>query len=468
MIFKNLKNPNLTGKKIKFIKTDCYVFESLIDHCICIKNLKPETTEEELKNSFSSFGNVLSAYIVRSSKGKKLPFPFAKMFFTEVESAKEALKSNTLVIRDSRVIIEKFKVQETTAAPVKVPIGPQGTPITIQECHRTLFVSNANLFTSTHDIKEYFNKFGKVDRVRGTETDLLNVTNRRSFLIVFEDEKEYLQVQSVKKFVLGGRNLTVHPMRWSSNPDIVSHMVKVDGISNETTKEQLEEKFRNFGKIAQIEILSPKKKENSIAFIFYFDKNSVDKALKLNGSKLEGKIMCVAKKEVQIKGTQNSVYIRKPKSGAITKDDVKVALEEFGKINSVFEGKMSFAVNFIQEESAQKAIKKKTIEIAGISVQIQGSTKASEKDEKKPRTFQNNEKFGLKVSGFSKDTTKEDICNHFKECGKIVKLNIAGKSKIAFLEFATAEEQKVAFRLDKSELNGKTIHVNHIPSKKRA
>lgn len=458
---KSSAKKDLTGKKIKLIPTKWTIFNNLSSHIICVKGLTKKVTEDDLKEKFGEFGEILRVELVSLLKGVPMKFPFAYIFFKDQESASKAVENGSVEFEGVSADVQSFEVKSyETIKERQTKLEPQGKAVSMEECPRTLHVGNAGKFATHKEIEDLLSKYGKIDRVLSQIHTAQGKQSSKVFKVVFEDSEGYSNALKAKTLVFGKNKLSKTPIKWNTLPELNSHMVKVNGLPVKVTNELLEEKFKTFGTIANVELFKPKKRSNAVAFIFFESPTAARKSLALDGKAFEGVTLSVHQSRGN--NSNNSVFLKKPESGEVTQEAVEEAMSKFGQVKNVFAGLKNFAVTFVRDIDAAKVLNIKNIKINGIIVEVKGHQKENSK-----------KSLGVLVSGLSKDTTIKEVVEHFKECGDVVK-NYIGSSKrksgaknnFAYLEFSNLEGKTKALKLSKTLLSGKSIFVKN--SKPRA
>lgn len=462
IVIKNPATPNLTGKKIKLIPTKWTIFSSLSSHCVCVKGLTKNVSENDLKEKFEDFGEVLKIELVTAVKGQDLKFPFSYIFFKQVEDASKVVVTKSLEINNVKVDVEAFQARQKGGSDEKPePLEKQGPPVTIGECHKTLHISNAKKFVTCQQIEELMSKYGKVRKVLSQIQKSKGKPDAKFFKVVFEDKEGYANALKAKKLVLGKTTLHKNPIKWSSLPELMPHMVKVDGIPEKASKEDLEKALKSCGTIEHIELVKPKKRPTAVAFVFFKSVQSAKAAVKLDGTQLEGQALSINQRRSENKTADSTVFIKKPSSGDVTKDAVEKELTKFGTINRIHDGMKNYVITFKSKVDAAKALNMKVVKVAGVTLEMIG------------HQVESSNTSGVIVTGLAKKTTIDEVLEHFKECGNVVKkyINTSKRSSgalsaYAYLEFASQGEKTKALKLGRTKINGKLIFVNS--SKPRA
>lgn len=450
------KKPNVTARKVTLIPTKWSTFNSLGGHIVCVKGLTKNISEDDLKTKFQAFGEVLKVELTTKVKGNDLKFPFAYVFFKQVEDASKAVETGKLEINNVKVDVEAYKTKKEEAShekPEKIKRG--GKPITMDECTRTLYISNARKGTTRNDLAEIMTKYGEVDRVM-CRIHNAGKQNATFFQVVFADKEGFDNALKVGKLVLKKNILQKGPIRWNSLPELHPFMVKVDGLSAEAGKEDLESMFKTFGTIANIEIVKPKKRKTFIAFVFFKAGLSAQRAVSLDGTQFKGQTLSVRQKYSQAKNNSKAVFIRKPDSKEVSLEALRKELMKFGAIEKIHDGVRNFVITFEDETDTAKALDTKKVEVAGITLEMTAFKTASAG-------------LGVLVTGLPKGTELDQVVEHFeKSCGVVTRKYIGSSKRpsgargtYAYIEFKKQEDKFKALKLTKSKFNGKVIFVRN-------
>lgn len=475
-------------KRIKLVPAKWTFFHSVSNHCICVKGLTKNISEKDLKKTFKRFGEVLKIELVTKLRSKELTYPFAYIFFKNVEDASKVMVSAKVEINGVKVDVAAFKSNQQGKSNEKnEQLQKQGKSITIKECSRTLHVSvvqdngnqkgiinlcskpgkvdrivNTNLIfddkqnVNQKHIAKLFSECGKVDRVLYQIHKSDDKQNVKLFNVVFVDNEGYNKALNTENVLLDNYILNKSPLKWSSIPELYRYMVKIDGLPTEVKKEDLKSKFESCGSIVNIELLKLKKRPTSAANVFFKSPRSAKKAVSLDKTLFEGQTISVHQKRLDLKQSKTTVFIRKENSKNVTEDVIEKELEKFGSITKIHNGLKSFVVTFLDKAAAHKAIKTRVIKIAGATLQIIAH------QEKSMNTL------GVLVTGLAKGTELDQVLEHFRECGDIVrkymgssKRSSGARNTYAYLEFSSQQEKTKALKLSKSNLNGKIIFVGN-------
>lgn len=78
---------------------------------IYVGNLPPSTTNEVLKNFFSTFGKVKTAYINNAVKRPEGTFAFGFVTFEEEKTAKKMIELGFLFLDENKILLKEFRVK---------------------------------------------------------------------------------------------------------------------------------------------------------------------------------------------------------------------------------------------------------------------------------------------------------------------------------------------------------------------
>lgn len=118
---------------------------------IMVSNLDFNLTEDQLREIFSQFGDIVDIRLARNYKGKSKGMVFIE--FSCIKSVKEALKNDRMIIESRPAFINEYGKRH----------GLQYS--TSRENHK-LFISNLTANVTADQLRELFGKYGKLRDVR--------------------------------------------------------------------------------------------------------------------------------------------------------------------------------------------------------------------------------------------------------------------------------------------------------------
>lgn len=444
-------NPKLPDKNGKLIPAKWTSFTSAIsDRCVCIKGLTKNISEKDLRKKFKTYGKILNIDLISKKQNRDIKFPFAFIFFEQIESASKAVETAKIRINSINVDVQAFKANEQSNKMSE----KKSKPVTIDECSRTLHISNATSVVTTKDIHKLMSRYGKVNRVWHQIDESEHILYR----VVFENEEGYNTALKVKDLSIKNNPLTQSALKWRSLPELYSHMAKVDGLPKHVQKGNVRKMFKRVGSIVNIELMKPLRRSTAVAYVFFKSPQAARRAVSLlDGIEFEEQTVSVYQKHSVPKNCQNTVFIKKSKDGVLDKNVVEYAVaKKFGPITMFHEGLKNFVVTFENKCDAEKALKEKKVKVSAVFLDIISYQEKSVNS------------LGVLVTGLAKGTELNDVVAHFQNCGNIVKKYMGtskrssgARSIYAYLEFGSQKEKTKAMKLTKTKLNGKVIFVRN-------
>ncbi|KAL4217517.1 heteroproteinous nuclear ribonucleoprotein [Mactra antiquata] len=171
---------------------------------------------------------------------------------------------------------------------------------------RKLFIGGLCYDTTDDELKRYFEQFGDVEDcivMKETQTG----RSRGFGFVTFTESKMLEDCQASRPHVIDGRQVeTKRAMPRTSgnnqNEEVVKESVLklfVGGVSQATTSDTLEEKFKQFGIVKHVELMMDKVtgRHRGFAFITFEDSDSVDKAVLKKHLDIDGQLVEVKKAE---------------------------------------------------------------------------------------------------------------------------------------------------------------------------
>lgn len=222
---------------------------------IFIGGFEAGTTEDIIKQYFSSFGEVQSVRIVKTFLGYSRNYGF--VCFKEPGVADEVLEKKH-AISDREVDVRRVKK------------------------YRVVYVGGLPSHFTEKTIRDHFSRFGSVESVQFIDNTKIKSKSGFAF-ITFDDINDASKALALEKQEIEGYEVKVKP-RLTSDGDVEaevseSRKLKVEGLPFETTVEQLRDHFVEFGHLKGINLLINSKQKMCVGILLFESLEGVEKAL---------------------------------------------------------------------------------------------------------------------------------------------------------------------------------------------
>ena len=189
------------------------------------------TTDKDLKEYFSGFGDVEEAKIVDSKS-------YGFVTFKTPESVKEVLSKRLHSIAGWKINVDQ-------------PLRREDKNEITRRVKRTVNVYNVSPNTSDDELVRHFLRFGEVEKVLGRESD--NKNTRNQCMVVFKTElgADIATVEPVQEIATGGK-LYVTPILNNN----ISKTILLRDTPLDITLEVLQLYFEQFGQISSMDLTS--------------------------------------------------------------------------------------------------------------------------------------------------------------------------------------------------------------------
>jgi len=131
---------------------------------------------------------------------------------------------------------------------------------------RKIFVGGLSWETTVDDLREYFNKFGKVEDCT-LKTDLTTGRSRGFGFVMFESSADVDKVVAETSHTLHGRSIDPKRAKARGGKEPIKK-VFVGGLDPETPEDEIRKFFGQYGKIEEIDLPYDKNKQQRRAFCF--------------------------------------------------------------------------------------------------------------------------------------------------------------------------------------------------------
>ncbi|XP_037950574.1 DNA-binding protein modulo isoform X2 [Teleopsis dalmanni] len=269
---------------------------------------------------------------------------------------------------------------------------------------------------------------------------------------------EMKQVKKVKKDKTDKKGEKVQnvPSKHKGFEDSKDRTIYVKNISINTSEEQLQAHFEGCGKIEKLTL--KKVKIYSYAFIIFSDRSEAVEALKLNNSKLNGKILGVfindGSNQLDIPENRTLVLINKNDLQTVEEDKLKAIFSkcDIEKIHVCGKKKVLAFIILKSEDSLKAGLKLNGTTKNGIEIVLEQYHKA-------PRNTQ------IYVTNLAQNTTEDDLRSLFSSSGEIKGIYL--KSGFANIKFENEDGYCKSFLLNEAKLKGRPIFIEPFSAKKQ-
>ncbi|KAJ3013684.1 Splicing factor [Thoreauomyces humboldtii] len=243
---------------------------------VYVTNLSARVDQADVRKAFESCGRIVDLYVQPNSETGALE---AYVEFTDATQVRKAAALDGTVIADQPVKVLRCKPEE----------GAWEFKETEEK--NKIYVSHLPVKIEKSTLREIFAKFGHLVEIR------LVVKDTTAFAYI-----EYSTADSATRSLeADGKEVNGLPIRVAiSNPGLKSVprvdpcKLYVSNVPHTVQREDLEVLFTQFGKVQQVILLTREDgKPKGCAFIIFEDKESVTKALTLNGTMYEGRTLGV-------------------------------------------------------------------------------------------------------------------------------------------------------------------------------
>ncbi|KAL5283752.1 hypothetical protein ACFFRR_006180 [Megaselia abdita] len=380
-------------------------------------------------------------------------------------------------VKTHRENIESSESEEPKCKKLKLNTENTGNSnkiISIEEVPLSCYINNlpseTNLEKAKHFLKTPFKRVFS-DGKRNSK-----------FYVIFENNEQ--MEKAIKKLKSDTREnkktkVNLIPTKWTMLECWKDHCITIQGLNGTISEEDLENYFGKFGKILKIEI-HYKVQGLASANILFDDVEIAKKASKYKNIRIGNSLLEIVnseklpgeggkemkRKDNKTKVTDNEnlkenankiIAVRKVEKST-TKEALLAELIKIGEIERIHEGFKMFIITFENEIDCYRAKNLKNAIIDGTKVKLEGYNEERLKEK-------SGKVFGVFVERVSRNTTVEQVCKHFENCGRIVK-SFIGESKktgfpgkFAFLGFDSKDGQHKAMTLNRSNINGNSVIV---------
>jgi len=269
-----------------------------------VGNLTEETTAEDLEQYFSSTGKVVDSFIMKDSMtGKSKKFGFVT--FEDVPTMEKCLAEKPHTINETEVEIKR-------AAPKKDQYGnifgkrkfEEDEDDIIEGEHvelRRLYVGSLPTTVTEDEVKEYFEKFGKVIECILQKNRTTGKSKGMAF-ITFAEASIVNEIQTNKKHKMEDKIIDCRrPAPKGSNPKdpevlAITKKLWFGGINEMMTDDDVKEYFEQYGTVEEVEVpLNTEGKKRGFGFVTFDNSDTVDKLIIIGHHKIKGRRMDVKK-----------------------------------------------------------------------------------------------------------------------------------------------------------------------------
>ena len=170
---------------------------------ILILGLPYETTEAELKNIFSKYGDIVRVYLPKYKNTQK-NIGHCYIYFSNEESAIKSLELNNHRIRNRYMEISLSNIRNNNFKDTNEKIDPNDVPL---DC-TTAFVKNLAYHITEKEVDEKFKTCGDINQIRFVYEPQTNKFKGFCY-IDFKEHKGLLKALKLNGSFFGGRKLYV-------------------------------------------------------------------------------------------------------------------------------------------------------------------------------------------------------------------------------------------------------------------
>ena len=188
------------------------------------------TTENDLKDYFSDFGDVEEVRIIASKS-------YGFVTFKAPESVTEVLSKGLHSIAGW-----KINVEPPFCGEVKTEV--------IKNTKRAVSVYNVSSATSDDELVNHFLRFGEVEKVLGRDSE--NKHSSQCMVVFHTESAAEMALEQQVHEIASGETIYVKPISWRN----VSKTILLRGTSSDVTLEALRLYFEQFGQIVRMDLTS--------------------------------------------------------------------------------------------------------------------------------------------------------------------------------------------------------------------
>ena len=184
---------------------------------ILIVGLPFETTETELKNIFSKYGEIVRVYLPKYKNTQK-NIGHCYIYFSNEESAQKSLELNNHRIRNRYMEISLSNIRNNNFKDTNEKIDPDDVPL---DC-TTAFVKNLAYHITEKEVEEKFKTCGDINQIRFVYEPQTNKFKGFCY-IDFKEHKGLLKALKLNGSFFGNRKLYVDYEQGKPKKEYKSH-----------------------------------------------------------------------------------------------------------------------------------------------------------------------------------------------------------------------------------------------------
>ena len=287
---------------------------------VFIKGISPEITEEELKEYINKKAPLIeykNIRLVLDINGKNKGFAFV-----DFENQNQAKKFIDIMNDDNNEKNIKLKNSELICAFCLSPKSGKNDK-------RTLFINNLPFDVEKEQIKEMFNKFGKILDIRIIYNPHTQKPRGYGY-IEFEEENSVDKIINYNKnFEINGRKIMVSKsISVEKLRNAVKYVLHISNLNFKVKEKDLEELIsKEIDKEKDLKKIFLCKDDNGkfkgYGFIEFNNKEAFDKILKLNGKVFKGRNLVIKEstRNITEKNENNKQFINKKRKKSKSHDE---------------------------------------------------------------------------------------------------------------------------------------------------
>lgn len=246
---------------------------------ICVKNVTPEITREQIMEHFSNFGSVLAVDLpVDPATNKRRPYCF--VHFTYEEEAERAVKTRIQTLENCSVEIRKSLARMSPTFTDRLVVYPPED-------------------STVNSIRNYFEKFGPVLSV------VLNFVSvdgdsmsRLVARVLFDNSNTVNQVMNQTHALKGEPVVVIRGDQTSKFQDTADRRIFVDGVPPWLTEKDIKDYFSQFGFVTLCHYLQDPKTGGKLnwCLLAFNSPTGVHKTMRIKDHQLGGEAVRVRRK----------------------------------------------------------------------------------------------------------------------------------------------------------------------------
>merc|ERR1712193_190650 len=268
---------------------------------VFIKNLDKTIDNKAMYDTFSAFGNILSCKVAQDASGDSKGYGF--VHFETEEAALQAIdKVNGMLLNDKKVFVGRFVPRKER----EIELGEKAKRFT------NVYVKNFNEAMTEEDLKEMFNKFGKITSLKLMKSD--DDEKNKGFGFVSFDDAETAESACAELNGTEVHGKTIYVGRAQKKAERQMELKKkfeqmklermtrfqgvnlyVKNLDDTIDDERLRTEFTPFGTITSAKVMCEEGRSKGFGFVCFSSPEEATKAVtEMNGRIIVSKPLYVA------------------------------------------------------------------------------------------------------------------------------------------------------------------------------